>query len=461
MIVSWLIKIFLVWLMFHFFLYNFFTFSLWVQLEAIWAWKEIFIVVFALITWFFILKSMYWKQFVESKSILIMEIAFVLMILLWFFVNFIFKWTSIWEFIMVFKYDFMWFMIFFISYHLSYYVKQESLEKLFSFYGKFIKICLVLALVWYAIIAVKPGFFKMFGYDRDIHEWKAGQRPPVVYFTQMNHGFVRNQFVFERPITWWFFLTAFWPLFYILYLRRKSFAKTWPWWWVYGFNILITFSRAAWIGWIAELIILWFLEYRKNIKQFIFKIIAPIVIIIWFISVFLFNDIVMRYFSNSWHIALFKSGVQMFMEEPIWGKGAWSAWPASHQICESWTKEFCAEIAQINKEHQTTDLKWFNTENQFLQILVEFGLVIFWLYFFIFALMSLYWVYIYFKSSKNQIKDPSTWILIAFSVWMIGIGIEWFMLHSFVDRMNVYPMMFLYGIAYSIYVQKRSHSLMK
>lgn len=455
---NYLIKIFLVWLMIHFFMYNWVNFSMGFQFEPMWLWKEWMILLFVLIFIYNFAKSRYFWQFTTNKSVFALEITFVAMVVISLLISILINKISLGQFVLAFKYDFLGYMIFFLFYHLWFYLNKEFVEKIITFYLRFVKVLLVVALIWYSIIVVKPGFFKLFGYDRNANEWMLWQRPPVVYYTQMNHGYVRNQFLFERPITWWFFLIAFWPLFYVKFLRRKTLGNTWHRWWLFALNLILTFSRASWIAWIGELLLLGLLEYRRNIKLYLFKVVLPIVLVVWALAWLLFNDIVMRYFSNSWHIKLMASGYHMFMENPLFGKWAATAGPWSHQICASNPNTpICQEIAAINKEHEIPDMKWFNTENQYLQVLVEFGLIIFIMWIAIFTFMCIFGLYRYWISSKTQLKDPFLRVLIAMSVGMIGLWIEWMMLHSFIDRMVVYPIMLIYGLVFSIYIQSTTN----
>ncbi|MDR2415239.1 MAG: hypothetical protein LBD75_01110 [Candidatus Peribacteria bacterium] len=46
-----------------------------------------------------------------------------------------------------------------------------------------------------------PNGLKFFGYDHFTFEGTIGARPPAAYYTLINKGFVRNQFLFERPIS--------------------------------------------------------------------------------------------------------------------------------------------------------------------------------------------------------------------------------------------------------------------
>jgi hypothetical protein len=70
-----------------------------------------------------------------------------------------------------------------------------------------------------------PNALKFVGYDWHAYEGTLGSRPPAAYYTLINQGFVRNQFLFERPISFGFRLIAFFPFFALGFLRKKSIKK--------------------------------------------------------------------------------------------------------------------------------------------------------------------------------------------------------------------------------------------
>ena len=72
--------------------------------------------------------------------------------------------------------------------------------------------------------------------------------------------------------------------------------------------------------------------------------------------------------------------------------------------------------------------------------------------------LYLYLHFIGYKAYQNAIDPKKTkqdryygYIVLAFSLGMLGISLEGMVLHSFVDRMVVYPFMALFAIAYAIY----------
>lgn len=133
-------------------------------------------------------------------------------------------------FVKAFKYDFIGYFIFFVCYYLQRYLPENTSEKLSKWYILIIQTLLVFAVLWRCAILIKPGVLKLFGYTTQSIEGKVGTQPPAVYRTGEHQGYPRNQFLFERPISWGFFLIAFFPLFYMYVLQRKSLKKTWFRW---------------------------------------------------------------------------------------------------------------------------------------------------------------------------------------------------------------------------------------
>ncbi len=426
-------KIFLLWLVLHFFLQNLITYAIWIDLGIFWLWKEIIIVFFFFLLLFLLFKTKEIKKIHKDKLIFTLELVFVFLVFLTFLVNFFFIWTSLKEYIMAFRYDLLAYLIFFIIYHLLFFVKQEYIDKLVKFYWYLIKWLLIFALLWYFVLMIMPGWLSLFWYNDIIYDWEFLQAPPAAYYTQYNQWIVRNQALFERPISYWFFLVAFFPLFYMLFLRKRSFSRTWFWWWVYLLNIISTFSRAAWWAWFFEVLLLTLIDYRKNLKRFLKYILLPLVLVFSFIIYFWYNHVIDRQRSNTWHIQEFVKWWNMFTEAPLFGKWAAYVGPASH-----WW-----------------DWIAFNPENQFLQILIEFWIVWFLLWFFLylfFVFVGFY--YFYNTKEKDRKNNPYLYWLLAFSVGLIWLSIQWMVLHSFVDNMIVYPFMFLFALVFYLYHKK-------
>jgi O-antigen ligase len=165
----------------------------------------------------------------------------------------------------------------------------------------------------------------------------------------------------------------------------------------------------------------------------------PMLIIFWGITYLGRDQIISRDFSNTGHLRLILEAVKKIGARPIWWEGAWSAWPASFYLGPG---------------------KSYNPENQYLQIWLEYGVFGFmwWMYLYLFLHRIGYKAY---KDEKEQptqmVKQTRNYglILFAFSLGILWLSVEWLVLHSFVDRMIVYPFMALFGITYALYVKEK------
>lgn len=109
---------------------------------------------------------------------------------------------SIGQLLLAFKYDFLGFAVATIFVFFGYQTTFERLNAFMQFFKKLLLRALIVSLVRYAIISVKPGFLKLFGYTTAVYEGQVDQQPPAVYRSQYDVGYARNQFVFERPVAW-------------------------------------------------------------------------------------------------------------------------------------------------------------------------------------------------------------------------------------------------------------------
>ena len=435
-------KVFLGVLLLQFFLQTFVTFrlgrdgTLW---TLIWMWKEFLIVALTIFVIRFFAKRVekekikkMWEDFPLKRFV----IVFCLTIFVAFVIS-LFN-SSISNFVLSIRYSMFGYFIFILFYVISYLFFNLKSEKIAERYSKIIKRVLWCALIRWAIIRLCPAFIELFGYNRWNYEWKVWEQPPVAYYTQYNDGYVRNQFLFERPISLWFFLVAFWPLFFMLVLYKK-WTKNWIIrWWLYWIILLSTFSRAARWAWFAQTVILFFALYRKQNKKLFFRFLIPIICLLWVVTYYWRDQIIYREYSNTWHIKELVVAVNKIKEKPFLWRWAASAWPASHHLQE-WQE--------------------YNPENQYLQIWLEYGLVAFiwWMYLYLF--LNFVWLKAFKKDfvdekSSKEMKHISL-VIFAFSLGMIGLSIEWLVLHSFVDRMIVYPFTALFGIYLATYYRAK------
>lgn len=427
-----LIKIFFIWLLFQFFLQTFVWFGLWRNWpirNIIWMWKEIIILILFIWVCYRTRTHKLWKQLLEKLNIkwfLILTIAFGVLGVL---NGLAISQTGISATIISLRYSIAGFVIFLVFSVVSWgFLDQKfALEKWWS---KIIGWLLWGSLFWWAIIFFVPRVLEFAWYNQYNYEGDVGIAPPAAYYSQYNQGYVRNQFLFERPISWGFFLVAFWPLFFALTIKRKWFKAFALNWWLYWLAVISTFSRAAWIAWIFQTWILLLIEYRKDLKKAFLYWWIPIILIFGWIAYLGRDQIIHRQFSNTWHVVNLKTALEKIKWSPWFGEWPWTAWPASHHLWEE---------------------QKYNPENQFLQIWIEYGIFGF------LARMVLYiwFIWIGWSALRKSFLEKETkqqkylwYVLFSLSLGICGLGICGLVLHSFVDRMIVYPFMAMFGIIY-------------
>ena len=242
--ISLLCKIFIIWLLLQFFLQTFVTFKLWRD-GKFWTlfrmWKEFILLIFIVILLRYVLANLkWWIKTVKNKEntdkisrklllknvqskfviqfILIFLVATVVLLLLAVLVQHV--WIK--AFVLSAKYDLFWFFIFWIWICLSLLFFTERDKDLLELYNKLIIWSLRFGLFWWFIVRLMPTVLKFVWYNPQIYEWTVWQNPPAAYYTLINQWHVRNQYLFERPTSFWFWLIAFFPVFVLWFLRNKK-----------------------------------------------------------------------------------------------------------------------------------------------------------------------------------------------------------------------------------------------
>ena len=485
--ISLLCKIFVIWLLLQFFLQTFVTFELgrdgkfW---TLFWMWKEFILLAFVLIllryifanlkwrikavknkenidkiTWKLLLKNIKSKFIIQFILIFIITTIILLLLAVWL------QHTWIKAFVLSAKYDLFWFFIFGIWMCLALLFFSEKDKDLLQLYNKLILRSLIFWLFWWFIIRLMPNVLKYVWYNPQIYEWTVWQNPPAAYYTKIvpfyEGSYVRNSFLFERPISFGFWLIAFFPVFVLWFLRDKrrkdQIFPTIMFWLL----IISTWSR-AWIAvWVLETIVLFFIVYRKSVKKYFVRLLILAIIWLWWIA-YLWRWIMVREHSNTGHLELMKTGRNIAKKNLIFWRWAWYSGPASHQLC--YTDEpvdIYAEIDSIHMDNQRCELirieniknqistYGFNPENQYLQILMEYWIV--WILFrlsicVIILRYTAKMICIYRKKNKSPYQELLYYSLLWFWIWFIWLCIEWLVLHSLVDRMVTYPFFLLYWV---------------
>lgn len=423
-----LIKILLVWLVFQFFAHTLVTFSLGRDVpDMIWAWKEILIAVLWLLVVIDLTKHKRRHVLWTNKAVRFFFVLLTMLVVVSAVLTFVIHEQSLGEFLLAFKYDYVGFGIALVLGLLWIGGQDNEAQKITDRYVRVIKRLLVWGALWWMIVAVKPWAVKYFGYDVYSREGVVGQAPPAAYYTwyHVHTWYTRNTFLFERPISRGFFLIAFFPLFFLWEIRRKPFSETWLWWLLYSMNIITTFSRAAWWAWLVQLVLLIAIVYRKQFWYYAVRSLVPVMAVLGLLAMVGHEQIINRTFSNTGHLIETRKGAIKASMHPWAGRWAAFAGPWSHQT-----------------DHGLD----YNPENQFLQIALEFGIpvAIGWFVLFAYFVVIGMWPLPVLPTKKNNTMYV---VLVAVALGMIGLAIEWLVLHSFSDRMIVYPLMIIAGMA--------------
>lgn len=450
-----IIKIFFIWLLLQFILQVFVTFQLW---RDWWIWtivrarKELILLVWLSFLLRYLLKQKRLRSFIETFPAKRFLRAFLITLWVVLIVSLFLTKSGLTVTLMSIRYTFSGFFIFLLFFALGriFFTKNdvEKQNKLLYRYSKIIKTLLFLGILRWGMIRLVPRTMTFFGYNEYNFEGNVGVRPPVTYRTQLNQWFVRNQFIFERPISRGFFLIALRPLFFVFMIKNKWTKNIFVRWWLYGLNVFSTFSRAAW--WVRILItfLLLLLQYRKQFWKLSLYLFLPLLVLFVWAAYIGKDQIIAREYSNTWHKELLLEAIQKIKEKPLFGQWAGTAWPVTHQI---------------------EAIKEYNPENQFLQIRIEY-----WVFWFIgrmwmFIRLLFLWVPAYnILSNKKYSKAQrhAARIMFACALGLLWLAWEGMVLHSFIDRMIVYPFMAIYGLAYAnflhnnprVLLEKKTHS---
>ncbi|MSR68420.1 hypothetical protein EXS66_01375 [Candidatus Saccharibacteria bacterium] len=208
------------------------------------------------------------------------------------------------------------------------------------------------------------------------------------------------------------------------FLKRKK-------WWALGLSlpilaaILLSFSRSAWLGTIAALIAVVILLANKKqriyiaIASFFITILAGAVVLVVASQNQAFQNVVMhgRYFENriegsdQQRLASLATGLDKVMAKPF-GSGLGSAGPASHRSAEP-----------------------VITENWYLQIALEIGIIGLVLYFIAFSSLLI--------DFYRRIDEP---LAVGLYAATVGILVANLFLHTWADSTISIAMFSLYGI---------------
>lgn len=433
-------KIFLIGLLIQFFVQTFTTYQLHGTgsiRSLVWMWKEIIIITIAWFLVWFLTKRKIREARRKTTPIKQFILRFGITLLAMIFVSIIVNQSGVSITIMSLRYSMIWFAIFIVFFALAYLFFGTREINLVKRYARVVKTLLVGSLCRWGILRLIPNLLWHLGYNQFNYEWDMWIAPPAVYYTQYDSGFVRNQFLFERPISRGFFLIAFWPLFFLLCMKKKPRHEKALRGWLYGLALLSTFSRAARIAWIIQIVILVLMQMQRKHRRIAAYSFLPVLVVFAWVTYVGRDQIINRDFSNNGHLNMIVSAAQKVLQKPFFGRWAGFAGPASHYLPSG---------------------EAYNPENQYLQIWLEYGVL--WFAWRIYLYLRLHLIgrkaYQLEQSEKRRmLKKTKQYGILVFglSLWLLGLSIEWMFLHSFVDRMIVYPFMAVFGVTYALYLK--------
>lgn len=334
------------------------------------------------------------------------------------------------------RYNFVPFVLLLLWYQLSQIIDSLYIRRITNMYAWIIKWIIWLSLVRYFIISTLPGALRIFWYDRHVFEGRLWEQPPAVYYAALDHGAPRNQFLWERPIYFGFYLVAFRPLFFFLVIRREKKAEQILYSLLFISAVFTTFSRSARWVWIIETVLILLLVYGKQVFKYLKYLIIPVIGFGFLVGTYFYYEIFWpgRNFSNTGHINGFLQSLEILQSHRLWWNWAWSAGPASHQLGI-----------------------WFNPENQYLQIWIEYGVFWFILRLFYYGFLNISWMIKWGRNSVSNLitkwsfadirnRDTHKLVLLSCNIWLLSLSICGLVLHSLADRMVIRPLMLLYGL---------------
>ncbi len=422
------IKVLLVGLLIHFFVHTVVSFGWDFNVQRVWVWKEIVILFLGGLLCFDILTK-WWKLLPAYRFLWTMLLFFSLIRTV--IVSFGFYDQTITEWLVAIRYDYFPFIVFLILYGLSWYHWIEKNRLLFRLQN-LLKVAVWCGLIWYLWLHFVPDLFSLFWYSLDARQWVINESPPARYLTNVWRWYIRGQWLFGWPVSRGFYLIAFWPLILGNILMKHQSPIRWQDMLFLITTIVVavvTFSRVVWfllLVWsflaIGLVILLW---YKRHILVVLSCICLWVVSSYWIVSLLWPADVPVaeernqwvweRELSDKWHMELLLEGIVFLWEKPLSWRGAGASWPASYRV---WSD---------NED-------FFNTENQYLQLWVEW-----WVPWLLLYLVS--WLLVFFLGVRSLWGEKVMLIPFLLSFGLLLLFAAGMLHHSLVDVQVIYSLM--------------------
>lgn len=305
------------------------------------------------------------------------------------------QWSSRYNIFIGIKYGYMFLWILLSALFVWRTLNKEQKTKLTKILPRILIVTIIAGLLRQIGKYIRPEFFFNIGYG-PIGDFIFGQEPPIYYRTGPWWE-PRLQWLFAWPNNYGYFLAAFFPL--MLYTFQQQITKNTKLLWgiaiiVTIISIILTLSRAAWIGTIIWIILMYATRFKQHKKILRSIIIITITGILWLS--------ILKWWSTQEHIIQKLSSIQYVIDKPL-GYGLGSSWPAIH--------------------HEGTILP----ENYYIQIAIDTGTL--W------AILLLLTLIILIHNIKLYHKNDEAKPLI---LWFFILLIMGLFLHVFEDSMVNY-----------------------
>jgi len=334
----------------------------------------------------------------------------------------LYQWIGRSEILVGYKYD-IYFLVIALSSVFVWYTalkhKQKYIDSLGEKFYRGIGLFVIGGLLYQGIKMLLPEFFAWLWYG-PIGDYILNAKPPLRYRT-WPWWLARLQWFFAGPNNYWYFLVAIFSFLVVTsrQIRQEKISFR-PWIIVlliaYCISLVWTLSRWAyiWVG--VQVLILSLVYHQKLLKhKFTFFRLALWGLLGLFSLVLLLSYI--KSGSTIWHIEARQEWRQAFLSKPLW-YGLWVAGPSVH--------------------HSGIYLP----ESQFLQVMIDL-----WVIWFLFWIIS--WKVLLTPALDHLTHDKSILKLPLFTLlalWIIGLLVEWFFLHTFEDSMVNYLILIPFGL---------------
>ncbi len=274
-----------------------------------------------------------------------------------------------------------------------------------------------------------PRLLTILGFDQ-VGDFQSGVNPPMYYRTWAD-GLRRASSIFSGPNDFGFFIVSFLGVFFSLSFWKSKFQDIqFGIWYFIGLMVLLTLSMSR-SGYGASLVIILaclgvsYKLYKAKFRNIFIKAIIDILgLTILGITTILATDnthivskwyekIIQRTESTMRHYKLTSRGIEKVQENPI-GYGLGTVWPAVHYM----------------------EFEWLLPENWWIQIAIEAWWIWGLLYI---AIISSIILYLTHQSNTIKIRSkdhhPDSIELLHFMIalGLIGLSLQWLVLHSFED----------------------------